>query len=684
MSRKLRLIFLLLSFSISYTINVLAQNSYVDLNSYKNANKNLSLFGNAYNLDFRNGSYNITKNPDTETGYREDTYTVSDPRTGERILYTKRLNKQPANKGDVYNIYNKYGEVIENGQFSDTSFKLFGQVLYPALVPFFNGENKFYLFYTYGGDLGAHFKYAIIDMEYDNGRGRILPQEKELVIQLDKPYEYSSMIGIPGNNCNYYIIVYSYNTYRLEAFEINWNGLNTNPIQSMDVDFAVRNPLRKKNIVISPDRSLVAISYITQLQLPDHNTFIHTHLFKFDPDRGIMTKEYYNEMEIYADSNQMFLRTSEYNSNMNISSFFTKGSDKLIVAVNHFEKNALRNVFQYDLSRLETNGLRYPVDKQASFGERVPVQFKIFDDKILTFKNVDINTAEIYSQPYSNFTDFQINNNTLIVRTDSFSHVKNNIYSPERAHVFGSSIAYPFIGTDTIQTRKLDTTICTTTFDLELEARPGKNYKWNTGSTDSIIPVTNYGKYWVEYADDCATRIDTFMLRDLRDDLRLPEWDTTVCEQRFPWLLVNPYKAEKYIWNGVEGTNEYKVYTPTDSLVVTVDIQGCRLSDTLTILSKTCECDYFMPNAFTPNNDGLNDYMKPIFLDGCVPYDYAFEVYNRWGHLVYKTNSEFNTGWDGTVNGKPADIGNYYYQMYFKSLSYPEPVKKTGEFTLIR
>lgn len=661
-----------------------AQNSYMDLNSYKNANKNLSLFGNTYNLSIQNGRYIIEKNPDSDESFMEDTYTVSDPRTGDKLLYTKRVRRSSLGSGDHYNIYNKYGEVIENGTFYDNTFKLFGQVLYPALVPFFNGENKFYLFYTYGGDLGAHFKYAIIDMEYNNGRGRILPQEKEINILLDQPYEFSSMIGIPGNNCNYYIIAYSYNTYRIEAFEINWNALNTTPIVSDVSRNPVRSPLKKKNIIISPDRSLIAISYITQLTLPDYNTFLHTHIYKFDADRGIMTEEYYKETEILADSNQMHFRTQYYNNDMNISSVFSKNGEQLFVAVNDLNNNKLRNIYEYNLSRLTANGLSHPVDRARVLNDASPVQFKVFNNNLLIYKNIDEANIEIYSKNYNNITSILTTPQELVIKTNSFAHIKNNRYSPERANIFGSSIAYPFIGTDTIQTKKLDSTICVDDFTMELEARPGKNYVWNNGSTDSIITVNNYGKYWVRYSDDCATRVDTFLLRNLADDLRLPSWDTTVCEQRFPWLLINPYKAERYIWNGVEGTNEYRVYAPTDSLVVTVDIQGCTLTDTFTILSKACECDYFIANAFTPNNDGLNDYMKPSFLDGCVPYDYSFEIYNRWGDMVYKTNNEFDNGWDGTINGKPADVGTYYYQMYFKSLSYPEAVKKNGEITLIR
>ncbi len=67
----------------------------------------------------------------------------------------------------------------------------------------------------------------------------------------------------------------------------------------------------------------------------------------------------------------------------------------------------------------------------------------------------------------------------------------------------------------------------------------------------------------------------------------------------------------------------------------------------------------FLPNAFSPNDDGLNDYFKPI----CAGLNnYIFEIYNRWGELVY-SDSPDSKGWDGTFRGRPAEAGAYAYRL---------------------
>ena len=75
----------------------------------------------------------------------------------------------------------------------------------------------------------------------------------------------------------------------------------------------------------------------------------------------------------------------------------------------------------------------------------------------------------------------------------------------------------------------------------------------------------------------------------------------------------------------------------------------------------------FVPNAFSPNGDNLNEIFKPvsIFLynqkDNSI-YDYTFEVYNRWGEKLYQTN-DVNAGWDGNFKGKEVQEGIYLWRV---------------------
>ncbi len=69
----------------------------------------------------------------------------------------------------------------------------------------------------------------------------------------------------------------------------------------------------------------------------------------------------------------------------------------------------------------------------------------------------------------------------------------------------------------------------------------------------------------------------------------------------------------------------------------------------------------FIPTAFTPNGDGLND----VFRIGNIKYDRLddFSIYNRWGQLVYHNTYDPTQGWDGTFNGVKQDMGTYFYNI---------------------
>ena len=89
-----------------------------------------------------------------------------------------------------------------------------------------------------------------------------------------------------------------------------------------------------------------------------------------------------------------------------------------------------------------------------------------------------------------------------------------------------------------------------------------------------------------------------------------------------------------------------------------------------------------MPNAFTPNNDGVNDTFRPIYLG---MKEVRLEIYDTWGGLLYVESSTTNTfiGWDGTVNGKPIENGNYIYQLTATARN-DLAIQQSGPFTLIK
>lgn len=117
--------------------------------------------------------------------------------------------------------------------------------------------------------------------------------------------------------------------------------------------------------------------------------------------------------------------------------------------------------------------------------------------------------------------------------------------------------------------------------------------------------------------------------------------------------------------------------------VKVTDIYGCSKSDTVLILVQNTYCGepyIFVPNAFTPNGDHLNDI---LYVRGeRVIKSFVFRVYNRWGEMVFESR-DLNSGWDGTYKGQEAPPGVYDY--YLEAVCDQEKnfVKK-GNVTLIR
>jgi gliding motility-associated-like protein len=85
------------------------------------------------------------------------------------------------------------------------------------------------------------------------------------------------------------------------------------------------------------------------------------------------------------------------------------------------------------------------------------------------------------------------------------------------------------------------------------------------------------------------------------------------------------------------------------------------------------------PTAFTPNNDGTNDYFTPVFLGLS---DIHFDVYDTWGSLIYSESGENIRGWDGKINNKDGENGNYYFTITAKTF-YGAAIKEQGALVLI-
>ena len=136
--------------------------------------------------------------------------------------------------------------------------------------------------------------------------------------------------------------------------------------------------------------------------------------------------------------------------------------------------------------------------------------------------------------------------------------------------------------------------------------------------------------------------------------------------------------AQFYQWNTGETTETIVIDSTGSYSVETTSYQNCKSADTVQLLWGGTP--FYLPNAFTPNGDGLNDSF------GAIPkYDYVrsynLSIYNRWGQLIFET-SNINNGWNGTFQGSPSPAGAYIYRIAYNE-SGESPVTKTVEGTVM-
>lgn len=94
-----------------------------------------------------------------------------------------------------------------------------------------------------------------------------------------------------------------------------------------------------------------------------------------------------------------------------------------------------------------------------------------------------------------------------------------------------------------------------------------------------------------------------------------------------------------------------------------------------------CHPEIYVPNAFTPNGDGLHDVVIPRF--GCPPSAYEFYIFDRWGNTIFQTTDP-SIGWDGNVNGRPAAMDVYVYKVICRFYEGDELHEFRGHISVLR
>lgn len=231
---------------------------------------------------------------------------------------------------------------------------------------------------------------------------------------------------------------------------------------------------------------------------------------------------------------------------------------------------------------------------------------------------------------------------------------------------------------------------------LQLNASGGNIYSWQpvTGANNPAIPnpkvspnvTTDYTVTITETTCNESRSLSTRVTVLPLPNIQASSSNDIDCSNDRSQLLATG--ANDYTWTPGLGLNSNTIANPvarpaitTQYIVKGTDGSGCENYDTVMVnVSDANRGGYLMPNAFTPNGDGLNDCYGISFWG--IIEEVEFSIYNRWGERIFHTTDPSRC-WDGTYKGVKQNPDVFVYMITAKTNCTPSIFRK-GTFVLIR
>jgi gliding motility-associated-like protein len=252
-----------------------------------------------------------------------------------------------------------------------------------------------------------------------------------------------------------------------------------------------------------------------------------------------------------------------------------------------------------------------------------------------------------------------------------------------------------------------DLTICLgDNAQLTATASTQGNFTWNpTGTsgatlTDAPTLNTTYSVVF-EYGNNCilTDAVMVMVVPSFEVNIEITPSDTIVdlgeqielIAEITPGTGIQNYQFQ-WLENNVTSVGTTQVITPiistTDDdiryVVIVTSPGGCVRTEIITLAVERPEI--VMPNAFTPDNDTVNDGFGPVALKGSATL-VQFDIYNRWGQKIFSAEPGGpveNARWDGKVDGKDAPVDVYIYQLQYRFGDGALQAPLSGGVTLLR
>ncbi|MEI6583872.1 MAG: gliding motility-associated C-terminal domain-containing protein [Chitinophagia bacterium] len=240
-----------------------------------------------------------------------------------------------------------------------------------------------------------------------------------------------------------------------------------------------------------------------------------------------------------------------------------------------------------------------------------------------------------------------------------------------------------------------DTSICEAQI-VKLNSSGGNSYQWVANTTLSSLLISspiakpvNTTTYFLIVKDTLCKYVDTLSttIRVLKlPNIRAVKSNDITCEIRESQLIASG--GLKYTWSPSSSLNNSFIVNPiarpqstTTYYVIGEGVNGCLNRDSILVnVLNLTDQQFFVPSAFTPNNDRLNDCFGITKWTNIQELE--FSIYNRWGELIFFTKNK-TVCWNGKYKGILQNSGTYIYTIKAKN-GCDYPIFKKGTFVLIR
>lgn len=214
-----------------------------------------------------------------------------------------------------------------------------------------------------------------------------------------------------------------------------------------------------------------------------------------------------------------------------------------------------------------------------------------------------------------------------------------------------------------------------------LDAGPGGvSYLWDNGSTNETRTINTPGQYWVQLTIEhgCQSTDSVTVVSVLPPSNFLSEHITKCMNKEVTLMPSENFSA--YKWSNGSTAANITVLDGGLYWLDATDINGCIGRDSINVVDSMCPVYFYIPSAFTPNGDGLNDIFRPTFAGSLSGYHLS--IYNRWGSIVFDSKNP-SDGWNGTSKGYDQPIGVYIWICSY-SLDGKAIKREKGTVTLLR